>query len=57
MKKTFLSIALALMAITIVKADEGMWLLKELNRQSVERMKELGFTSQSIACTMKATHR
>lgn len=44
MKKTFLSIALALMAITIVKADEGMWLLKELNRQSVERMKELGFT-------------
>ena len=44
MKKTFLSIALALLAIGIVKADEGMWLLKELNRASVERMKELGFT-------------
>lgn len=26
------------------KADEGMWLLKELNRQSAARMKELGFT-------------
>ena len=25
----------------LLKADEGMWLLKELNRQSVERMKEL----------------
>jgi len=28
----------------VVKADEGMWLLKELNRQSVARMQELGFT-------------
>ena len=44
MKKRFLSIAFALLAITMVSADEGMWLLKELNRQSVERMKELGFT-------------
>ena len=43
MKKTFLSIAFALLAITMVKADEGMWLLKELNRQSVARMQELGF--------------
>lgn len=26
-----------------VHADEGMWILKELNRESSERMKELGF--------------
>ena len=26
------------------KADEGMWLLKELNQQSIARMQELGFT-------------
>lgn len=44
MKKLFLTLALILVAITSTKADEGMWLLKELNRQSVERMKELGFT-------------
>lgn len=44
MKKLFLTLALVLVAITSTKADEGMWLLKELNRQSVERMKELGFT-------------
>lgn len=44
MRKLFLTLALILVAITSTKADEGMWLLKELNRQSVERMKELGFT-------------
>ena len=26
------------------KADEGMWLLKELNQQSIARMQEMGFT-------------
>ena len=25
-------------------ADEGMWVMKELNKQNLERMKELGFT-------------
>ncbi len=30
-------------ACFIAKADEGMWLLKELNEQSIVRMKELGF--------------
>ncbi len=44
MKKTFLSFAFAILAISMVRADEGMWLLKELNRQSVARMQELGFT-------------
>lgn len=44
MKKSFLTILITLMMFPLLKADEGMWLLKELNRQSVERMKELGFT-------------
>ena len=43
MKKLFLT--LAVISLTLAaKADEGMWLLKELNRESVARMKELGFT-------------
>lgn len=32
------------LSTTFVVADEGMWILKELNRQSAARMKELGFT-------------
>ncbi len=44
MRRIFLSVFVLIMTITISKADEGMWLLKELNRQSAERMKELGFT-------------
>lgn len=28
----------------MAKADEGMWLLKELNSESIARMQELGFT-------------
>lgn len=43
MKKTLLTIAIFFVAISSY-ADEGMWLLKELNRQSIARMKELGFT-------------
>lgn len=43
MRKILLSIAIFFMAVSL-HADEGMWLLKELNRQSVARMKELGFT-------------
>lgn len=43
MKKTLLLIVATLSFIGI-NADEGMWLLKELNRQSAARMKELGFT-------------
>jgi hypothetical protein len=42
MKKLGLLVAIFLAALT-VKADEGMWLLKELNSESVARMKELGF--------------
>ncbi|MEA4917381.1 S46 family peptidase [Proteiniphilum sp.] len=43
MKKLGLLFAILVAALT-VKADEGMWLLKELNRESITRMKELGFT-------------
>ncbi|RNC63509.1 S46 family peptidase [Proteiniphilum sp. X52] len=42
MKKLGLWVAILFAALT-VKADEGMWLLKELNSESVARMKELGF--------------
>ncbi|MDL2214697.1 S46 family peptidase [Dysgonomonas sp. OttesenSCG-928-M03] len=43
MKKTLLLIG-AMFIFLSASADEGMWLLKELNRQSAARMKELGFT-------------
>lgn len=43
MKKISLIFALFLLAICS-KADEGMWLLKELNKQSAVMMKDLGFT-------------
>lgn len=43
MKKLFLLLAVA-GACFIAKADEGMWLLKELNRQNIARMQELGFS-------------
>lgn len=43
MKKILLTVVVVFAAFAS-KADEGMWLLKELNRQSVSRMKELGFT-------------
>jgi hypothetical protein len=43
MRKLFLSLAI-LFAVGAAKADEGMWLLKELNKENEARMKELGFT-------------
>ena len=43
MKKLSLLFAI-FFSVLAVKADEGMWLLKELNRQSIARMQELGFT-------------
>ncbi len=42
MRKLFLLLAVFL-TVMGAKADEGMWLLKELNKQSMARMKELGF--------------
>ncbi|MFV0419205.1 MAG: S46 family peptidase [Dysgonomonas sp.] len=43
MKRIFLLFTISL-SVLLAKADEGMWLLKELNAQSIARMKELGFT-------------
>jgi len=43
MKKILLFVV-AIFSLTSTYGDEGMWLLKELNRQSAARMKELGFT-------------
>jgi hypothetical protein len=43
--KTILSAALLLLAAAgHLRADEGMWAVKELNRQNLARMQELGFT-------------
>lgn len=33
-----------LIGVSQIHADEGMWVIKELNKQNLERMKELGFT-------------
>lgn len=43
MKKIFLLLGV-LLSLASLQADEGMWLLKELNKQSAAQMKELGFT-------------
>ncbi|MDD4778580.1 MAG: S46 family peptidase [Fermentimonas sp.] len=43
MRKVFLSIVIFCLTL-VANADEGMWLLKELNSQSVARMQEMGFT-------------
>jgi hypothetical protein len=43
MRKLFLSISIFCLTLA-ANADEGMWLLKELNSQSVARMQEMGFT-------------
>ena len=43
MRKTLLAMAIIFLTFA-ARADEGMWLLKELNQQSIARMQELGFT-------------
>ena len=42
MKKVW-AVLLLLVAAGQVYADEGMWVLKELNKQNLARIKELGF--------------
>lgn len=42
-KKQIWGILLLFAALGQVYADEGMWVLKELNKQNLARMKELGF--------------
>ena len=43
MRKLYLLLAIFCVSF-MAKADEGMWLLKELNSESIARMQELGFT-------------
>ena len=43
MRKLYLLLAIFCVSF-IAKADEGMWLLKELSSESIARMQELGFT-------------
>lgn len=43
MRKIFFLLS-SILFLSTAHADEGMWLLKELNRQSASRMQELGFT-------------
>ncbi len=43
MKKVWAALLLTMIAVPAF-ADEGMWVLKELNKQNLARMQELGFT-------------
>ena len=43
MRKLYLLLAIFCLSF-MAKADEGMWLLKELSSESIARMQELGFT-------------
>lgn len=42
--KKLCAVLLLLIAAGQMYADEGMWVIKELNKQNLARMKELGFT-------------
>ncbi|MDR2389247.1 MAG: S46 family peptidase [Tannerellaceae bacterium] len=43
LKKKMWSGLLLLILTSQIHADEGLWMLKELNKQNIDRMKELGF--------------
>lgn len=44
LRRIILALCLLPATISLALADKGMWLLNELNKQNVERMRELGFT-------------
>lgn len=44
MKRTFLLLAALFLLAPAAKADKGMWILKELNKENRDRMRQLGFT-------------
>ena len=44
LKQTIKAALFCLLAAGTAHADEGMWVLKELNKQNLARMQELGFT-------------
>lgn len=41
--KRIIIIAAALLAVSMAKADEGMWLLSRLKQQNIEKMQQMGF--------------
>jgi hypothetical protein len=44
LKKKLAAFLLIFLGVNNAHADEGMWIINELNRQNLTRMKELGFT-------------
>lgn len=42
--KIWVAVALLLTTVGQTFADEGMWVLKELNKENLARMQELGLT-------------
>lgn len=43
MKKVWAAVVLLVVVSSQMHADEGMWLLNEINKQNIDRMRELGF--------------
>lgn len=43
MRKVWAALALLVVVCSQSHADEGMWLLNEINKQNIDRMRELGF--------------
>lgn len=43
LRKMILGLAVGMMILPSARADKGMWLLNELKKENIERMKELGF--------------
>lgn len=41
--KKLIIIVFALLAVSIVRADEGMWLLSKLKQQNIDKMQQMGF--------------
>lgn len=41
--KKLLIIAFALLSVSVVRADEGMWLLSKLKQQNIAKMQQMGF--------------
>ena len=54
MKKLW-AVLLLLVASGQVFADEGMWVLKELNKQNLERMRSWDLLRLTNNCTVKLT--
>ena len=41
--KKLLIVLFALLTVSMVRADEGMWLLSKLKQQNIEKMQQMGF--------------